>query len=136
MAWLSQSGFNFPAGYTSWVGQHGLSGANASLTADPDADENNNTAEFAFGTNPVQSDNGSALLTSDSGQIKLTYLKRNGVAYAVWTTNDLTLGFHQTVVPVRSEPQPFGLQSGYEQWEAAMPVGSRGFLKVEANIQP
>lgn len=136
MDWLNASGFNFPTGYSNWTGQHGLSGAETSLTADPDGDSSSNLAEFAFGTNPVQSDNASTLLSSDSGQITLTYMQRSGVNYTVWTTNDLTLGFHQTVEPVKSVSQPFGLQSGYEQWEADMPPGSRVFMKVEATIQP
>lgn len=137
LAWLNQAGVNFPVGYFDWAARHELSGANSSLTADPDSDGYNNTAEFAFGTNPVRGDNGSTLLTSDSGQITLNYLQRSGVAYIVWATNDLRLGFHQTVIPVMSYPQPLGLESGYDQWEVAMPTDTQSFfLKVEAIIQP
>jgi hypothetical protein len=53
------------------------------------------------------------------------------------STTDLAAGFTGTVTPLKSSPQPGGLPAGYEQYEALFPSGTvRGFLKVEATVQP
>ena len=67
---------------------------------------------------------------------KITYLQRSGVTYVVRSATNLAVSFSGTVTPVKTIPQPGGLPTGYEQYEAAMPAGNRGFLKVEATIAP
>jgi hypothetical protein len=111
-----------------------LTGSDASGTADPDGDGMNNNAEFAFGTSPV--DGSSRVITQSSvvGGTKITYLQRSGVTYAVKSSTDLTAGFTGTLTPSRSDLQPGGLPSGYEQWEATLAGGGKGFLKVEAFV--
>ena len=65
---------------------------------------------------------------------KITYLQRSGVTYVVRSATNLAVTFSGTVTPVKTNPQPSGLPAGYEQYEAMMPAGDRGFLKVEATV--
>jgi hypothetical protein len=65
---------------------------------------------------------------------KITYLQRSGVTYTVKSATDLAAGFTGTVNPMRSNPQPAELPSGYEQYEATLTAPDRGFLKVEAVV--
>ena len=118
----------------SWAAEYGLSGADAGAEVDPDGDGWNNAQEYAFGLLPNVA--GGELVKVPAGGGKITYLQRSGVAYLVRSATDLGTAFNGTVSPVKSSPQPAGLPAGYEQFEAAMPGGSRGFLKVEATIAP
>ena len=118
----------------SWASGYGLSGAEAAAGADPDGDGWSNAQEYAFGLAPNVA--GGELVQMPAGGGKITYLQRSGVTYVVRSATDLGTAFNGTVSPVKSSPQPGGLPAGYEQWEAAMPGGSRGFLKVEATIAP
>jgi hypothetical protein len=52
----------------------------------------------------------------------------------VKSATDLAGGFTATVTPSKSSPQPSGLPSGYEQYEATLTAPDRGFLKVEAVV--
>jgi hypothetical protein len=72
--------------------------------------------------------------TSVTGGVKITYLQRSGVTYTVKSATDLAAGFTGTVTPSRSSPQPSGLPAGYEQYEATLTNGTKGFLKVEAVV--
>jgi hypothetical protein len=103
-------------------------------TADPDGDGMNNNAEFAFGTSPVSGASRAVTQTSVAGGIKITWLQRSEVTYAVNSSTDLTAWLTGTVIPSKSDPQPGGLPGGYEQWEATLTGGDRGFLKVEAFV--
>jgi len=119
-------------GLPSWAAEYGLSGANAAAGADPDGDGWSNAQEYAFGLVPNVAGGEPVKLPTGGG--KITYLQRSGVTYVVRSATDLGTAFNGTVSPVKSSPQPGGLPAGYEQWEAAMPGGSRGFLKVEATV--
>jgi hypothetical protein len=103
-------------------------------TADPDGDGMNNNAEFAFGTSPVSGASRAVTQTSVAGGIKITWLQRSEVTYAVNSSTDLTAWLTGTVIPSKSDPQPGGLPGGYEQWEATLNGGDKGFLKVEAFV--
>jgi hypothetical protein len=103
-------------------------------TADPDGDGMNNSAEFAFGTSPVSGASRAVTQSSVTGGIKITWLQRSEVTYAVNSSTDLTAWLTGTVIPSKSDPQPGGLPGGYEQWEATLTGGDRGFLKVEATV--
>lgn len=122
------------SGLPSWAAEYGLSGTNAAAGADPDGDGWSNAQEYAFGLKPNVA--GGELVQVPAGGGKITYLQRSGVTYVVKSATDLGGGFDGTVDPVRSDPQPADVPAGYEQWEATMPAGSRGFLKVEATIAP
>ena len=111
----------------------GLSGANAAGTADPDGDGWSNAQEYAFGLVPNVA--GGELVRVPAGGGKITYRQRSGVTYVVRSSTNLELGFSGTVTPTKSVLQPTDLPPGYEQWEAPMPAGSRGFLKVEATVE-
>ena len=111
-----------------------LIGDNALGTADPDGDGMNNSAEFAFGTSPISGASRAVTQTSVAGGIKITWLQQSEVTYAVKSSTDLTVWLTGTVIPSKSDPQPSGLSSGYEQWEATLTGGDRGFLKVEAIV--
>jgi len=119
--------------YQSWAVGYGLSGANAATGADPDGDGWSNAQEYAFGLVPNVA--GGQLVQVPAGELKMTYRQRGGVRYVVRSATNLETGFSGTVTPTRSSSQPSGLPSGYEQWEAIMPSGGRGFLKVEATVE-
>ena len=119
--------------YQSWAAGYELSGANAGAEADPDKDGWSNAQEFAFGLVPNVA--GGQLVQVPAGELKMTYRQRGGVTYVVRSATSLETGFDGTVTPTRSSSQPSELPSGYEQWEAIMPSGGRGFLKVEATVE-
>jgi hypothetical protein len=120
--------------FESWSIGYGLSGASALASADPDADGLNNAGEFGFGTSPVDASGQAVAQSTVTGGIKITYLQRSGVTYTVKSAADLATGFTGTVTPSKSVPQPNGLPSGYEQYEATLTAPGRGFLKVEAVV--
>jgi hypothetical protein len=119
---------------SNYLGGFYLTGSDAFGTADPDGDGANNNAEFAFGTSPIDGSSRVVTQSSVTGGTKITYLQRSGVTYTVKSSTELTAGFTETVTPSKSDPQPGGLPSGYEQWEATLTGGGRGFLKVEAVV--
>ena len=120
--------------YESWSVGYKLSGANALASADPDGDGLNNAGEYAFGTSPVDASGLAVTQSSVTGGIKITYLQRSGVTYVAKSATDLAVGFTEAVIPFKSVPQPTGLPSGYEQYEATLTIGTKGFLKVEATV--
>ena len=117
-----------------YLASFGLSGANLLGTADPDGDGMDNNTEFAFGTSPVDGSSRAVTQTSVTGGIKITYLQRNGVTYTVKSATDLATGFTGTVTPSRTSLQPTVLPLGYEQYEATLTGGDRGFIQVEAIV--
>ena len=120
--------------FQSWIGGYGLSGATALASADPDWDGWSNAQEFAFGLVPNVAGGTLVKIESSGSGATITYLQRSGVNYAVKSSTDLTVWLTGTVIPFKSDPQPSGLPSGYEQWEATLTGGDRGFLKVDATI--
>jgi len=120
--------------FQSWIGGYGFSGATALASADPDGDGWSNAQEFAFGLVPNVAGGTLVKIESSGSGAKITYLQRSGVMYAVKSSNDLTAWITGTVIPSKSDPQPGGLPSGYEQWEATLNGGDKGFLKVEATV--
>ena len=120
--------------FDSWALEYELRGANALASADPDGDGWSNAQEFAFGTSPVDVSTRAVTQSSVTGGIKIIYLQRSGVNYAVKSSTDLTTWLTGTVIPSKSDPQPDGLPRGYEQWEATLTGGEKGFLKVEATV--
>jgi len=120
--------------FESWGVGYGLSGVNALASADPDGDGWSNAQEFAFGLVPNVAGGTLVKIESSGLGAKITYLQRSGVTYTVKSASDLPAGFAGTVTPSKSDPQPGGLPSGYEQWEATLTGGEKGFLKVEAFV--
>ena len=120
--------------FQSWLAGYGFSGANALASADPDGDGWNNAQEFAFGLVPNVPGGALVKIESSGSGPKITYLQRSGVTYTVKLATDLAVGFTATVTPTKSASPPTGLPSGYEQYEATLTGGGRGFLKVEAVI--
>lgn len=118
----------------SWALSYGLTAEEAFPEADLDGDGWTLAEEYAFGLTP-DVPGGELVKLSPEGD-KIHYLQRFGLNYTVWSATDLGAGFEGTVDPVRSEVQPENLPLNYEQWEAPMPSGSRGFLKVEAILPP
>ena len=116
-----------------YLGSFGLSGANAAGTADPDGDGLNNAGEFAFGTSPVDGSSRAVTQTSVTGGIKITWLQRSGVTYEVKSTDNLGYGFSGPVSSSPVSPQPGGL-GDYQQYEATLTGGDRGFIQVEATV--
>jgi hypothetical protein len=122
------------SGLSSWAVGYGLSGTQAEAGADPDGDGWSNAQEYAFGLVPNVAGGELVKVPMEGG--KITYLQRSGVTYVVRSAMELGAGFDGTVEPVKSSPQPGNVPGGYEQYEATMPAGNRGFLKVEATIAP
>ena len=117
-----------------WTLAYGLTGSTAVGSADPDGDGWSNAQEYAFGLVPNVAGGTLVKIESSGSGAKITYLQRSGVMYAVKSSNDLTAWITGTVTPSKSDPQPGGLPSGYEQWEATLTGGDKGFLKVEAIV--
>ena len=120
--------------FQSWIGGYGFSGSTALASADPDGDGWSNAQEYAFGLVPNVAGGTLVKFESSGSGAKITYLQRSGVNYTVISASDLLAGFAGTVTPSKSDPQPGGLPSGYEQWEATLTGGDKGFLKVEATV--
>jgi hypothetical protein len=120
--------------FQSWLAAYGFSGSTALASADPDGDGWSNAQEYAFGLVPNAAGGTLVKIESSGSGAKITYLQRSGVMYAVKSSNDLTAWITGTVIPSKSDPQPSGLPSGYEQWEATLDGGDKGFLKVEAAV--
>jgi hypothetical protein len=130
-----------PNPLAAYVGSFGLSGEDAAGDADPDGDGQNNSAEYAFGTDPKSSASRPITLISSTGEIKLVYLQRNtGVSYSVKSFTDLATSFDSgtTVTPVATSPQPENVRTGYTQYEAALSTAGipKGFLRVQATLAP
>jgi len=133
---LTVTGANMQAQtpFESWVaGYSSLSGANALASADPDGDGMDNNTEFAFGTSPVSGASRAVTQVSVAGGIKITWLQRIGVTYTVKSTDNLGSAFSGTVSSSPVSPQPSGL-GDYQQYEATLTGGDRGFIKVEAIV--
>ena len=118
----------------SWLAEYGISGANGLASADPDGDGWSNSQEYAFGLVPNVAGESLVKIESSGVGAKITYLQRSGVTYTVKSATDLATGFTATVTPSKSVPQPTGLPSGYEQYEATLTTPGREFLKVEAVV--
>jgi hypothetical protein len=120
--------------FADWIAGYRFSEPNSLASADPDGDGWSNAQEYAFGLVPNVA-GGTLVKIENSGTgAKITYLQRSGVTYTVKSASDLPAGFAGTVSPSKSDPQPGGLPSGYEQWEATLTGGDKGFLKVEAIV--
>ena len=120
--------------FQSWIAGYGFSGATALASADSDGDGWSNAQEFAFGLVPNAAGGTLVKIESSGSGAKITYLQRSGVMYTVKSATDLAAVFTGMVTPKKSTPQPTGLPSGYEQYEAILEGGEKGFLKVEATV--
>jgi len=119
--------------FPDWIAEYRFSEPNALASADPDGDGWSNAQEYAFGLVPNVA-GGTLVKIENSGTgAKITYLQRSGVTYAVKSATDLAAGF-TAVTSTKSSPQPAGLPLGYEQYEATLSTGTKGFLKVEAVV--
>jgi hypothetical protein len=94
----------------------------------------NNNVEFAFGTSPIDGSSRAVTQASVLGGMKINWLQRSEVAYAIWSSSNLVDWTKSGVTTSKSDSQPGGLPNGYEQWEATLTGGGKGFLKVEAVI--
>ena len=105
----------------------------AAGTADPDGDGLSNVGEFAFGTSPVSGASRAVTQESVVGGIKIKWLQRSEFTYTVKSTDNLGSAFLGTVSSSPVSPQPSGL-GDYQQYEATLTGGDRGFIKVEAIV--
>jgi hypothetical protein len=105
----------------------------AAGTADPDGDGLNNAGEFAFGTSPVSGASRAVTQESVVGGIKIKWLQRSGINYTVKSTVNLGSAFSGPVPSTPVSPQPGGL-GDYQQYEATLTGGDKGFIKVEAIV--
>ena len=105
----------------------------AAGTADPDGDGLNNAGEFAFGTSPASGASRAVTQESVVGGIKIKWLQRSGISYTVKSTVNLGSAFSGPVSSTPVSPQPSGL-GDYQQYEATLTGGDRGFIKVEAIV--
>ena len=118
---------------SNYLDEFNLIGDDSLGTADPDGDGMNNNAEFAFGTSPISGASRAVTQTSVAGGIKITWLQRSEVTYAVKSTDNLGSAFSVPVSSNLVSPQPDGL-GDYQQYEATLTGGDRGFIKVEAFV--
>ena len=92
-----------------------------------------NNTEFAFGTSPVSGASRAVTQESVVGGIKIKWLQRSGVTYTVKSTDKLGSAFLGQVSSSPVSPQPGGL-GDYQQYEATLTGGDRGFIQVEAIV--
>jgi len=100
-AWITGSGFSFPAG------------ADLSATGDPDHDGITNQQEFAFGLDPATASSLSPLTTnlSAAGQFSYTRLANSGLAYTVEYSTDLSSWNPATATESPGPPDDKGVQT-------------------------
>jgi hypothetical protein len=129
----SGSGFPDSTPFQSWTTNAGLSGDDALSNADPDGDGLTNFLEFAFGLDPKTSGARPMTVESTPGSgLKVTFLHRNGVNFAIKTCTDLSAGFSTTANATESADTS-NLPDGYKRYEATLPgTDGRGFLKIES----
>jgi len=134
-----------------WATQNGsFSGATALGTADSDSDGYNNTAEFAFGSNPLAPTASNITVAPAGGNITVTFLARvgngttwtggnatgNGLNYQIQSTANLMLGFQSANVTVGLDSNQSGIPSAdipYQRWKFQAPIsGQMKFYRVKA----
>lgn len=124
--------------YGAWAGSYGLNPTtDGAPSADPDSDGLDNSAEYAFGTNPTVA-TASLLTTSGTGgNFTVTWLERSGVTYNVQSTVNLaTTAFANDgtieVVNGPSDPAP---PSGYTRKQFTVPSANNKFFRIRALVE-
>jgi autotransporter-associated beta strand protein len=125
--------------YGTWIaGYPSLSGANALPGADPDGDGMTNQDEFAFGLNPTLGSSVNPItkqLNKTTGQFSYTRLSTSGLAYTVWTSENLVAWTKDTgATQAAGTPDGNGVQTVVVTLGAAKPLTTaKLFVRVEAN---
>ena len=119
----------------SWWATYGITGSSRVAANDADGDGFTNAQEFAFGLNP-SSAGGKTVEVSPTDSNKIVFLQRtSGATYQVQSATDLGSGFNGTVTANAAADQA-GVPDGYTRYEATFPSGGRGFLRVQATLNP
>jgi endonuclease G len=131
--YLAVSGAVTALDFQTWAAGHGLAGADALPSADPDFDGLNNALEFDLGRSPTTGDQWWRGISTSGNRLWISYLKRVGANVTVESTADLAAGFGSAVTPLLTSPQPDDVPPGYEQYEATAPnFGGRAFMRIRS----
>ena len=128
--------------FDSWASAHSLSGANATLTADPDGDGFSNLVEYAFGRDPNAADGGALTQTqivtvAGSNYLGLTYTRPAGadaatdITYTPERTTDVAVQWSSADIVVQSiAPGPGTLETVTVRSTHPMDTMTKEFLRV------
>ncbi|MBU3721201.1 MAG: hypothetical protein FGM22_10735, partial [Burkholderiaceae bacterium] len=125
--------------FASWSAKYGLSGANALAGADPDNDGTSNLREFAFGMNPSSSDALPVDISTSSGNITVTWIRRKNtlIGYAVQSSPamDGPTAIWESVTPAPTASKLADIDNNYERVRVQIPItGIQRFYRVQTSL--
>ena len=111
----------------------GLTGDEAAATADPDGDGWSNFQEYAFGLDPQVASGNLVEVTQSGANFRISYLRRDGIDYAIEESADLTTWLRSESFVVANESVAAGLPAGVTRMELEIrTTPGRRFFRIQA----
>jgi acetyl esterase/lipase len=136
----------FPQSYADWTAGFGLTGEQASYTADPDGDGASNLNEYAFhgGWPTIKNEQGTLSVFAkirgvDSRGLEYVYRRRRdaairGLSYRLETTTDLVSSVWGTNAV--TETGTGTIDADFEQVTNRIETGTSGFVRLNIGLNP
>jgi fibronectin-binding autotransporter adhesin len=102
--------------FANWATQHGLTGADALATADPDFDGLQNLIEYAVGTSPSSSTSTPWMITTASGYLTLSIIKStaaSGVTWSAQSSGDLVTWQSSDTTTLTNDASTFSARDNF-----------------------